>query len=179
MELIMGHPLAGHGRRVGVAHHPRAGWWEGLLTRQDGGDAPVAVRIGPLPAWCPEEQAPVAGLAGDREYTLPGVMTSLDGERMAIGNDGLTVVFDRCVESGNPLHWTLAVRLNMLKMAYTQRVSTLSLDVPGGTKKPYSRDSDSDEALGYLAKSDCQSAAANRVTAFFIPVWSEADLIWS
>jgi hypothetical protein len=34
---------------------------------------------------------------------------SVDGERLAIGNDGLTVVFDRCVESGNTLHGTLTV----------------------------------------------------------------------
>jgi hypothetical protein len=135
----MTHPLAGHGRRIGGAHHPRPGCWQGFLTRRDGGQALVAVRIGPLPAWRPEEQAFVAGMAGDRESTLLSAMDRVDGERMAIVNDGLTVVFVRCVESGNQLHGTLTILLITLKMAYTQRVSTLSLDAPGGTKKTLQR----------------------------------------
>jgi hypothetical protein len=97
----MTHPLAGPGRRIGCAHHDRPGCWQGLLTRQDGGEARVAVRIGPLSAWHTEEQALVAGLAGDREYTRLSAMDRFDGERMAIGNDGLSVVFDRLVESGH------------------------------------------------------------------------------
>jgi hypothetical protein len=131
----MTHPLARHGRLICVAHHRRAGCWEGLLTRQDGGEALVTVPIGPLSAWRTEERALVAGLAGDREYTLLSAMESFDGERMAVGNDGLTVVFDRLVESGHQLHWTLTVRLNTLNMTYTQRVSTLKLGVPGETIK--------------------------------------------
>jgi hypothetical protein len=63
----MTHPFTGHDCLVGVAHHPRDGCWEALLTRQDGGEPLVAVQIGPLSAWRLEEQALVAGLAGDLE----------------------------------------------------------------------------------------------------------------
>src|SRR5215475_11757608 len=63
--LGMIRPLAGHDRRVGFGHYPHDGCWEALLALQDGGEARVDVRISPLSAWCPEEQALVAGLAGD------------------------------------------------------------------------------------------------------------------
>jgi hypothetical protein len=105
----MGHPLAGHGRRVAFAHHPRDGCWQGLLTRQDGGDALVAVRIGPLPAWRREEQALVPGLAGALEAPVRPAADGLDSPGMLIVDDRPAGIFDTWLESIGELHHTLAV----------------------------------------------------------------------
>jgi hypothetical protein len=88
-------------------------------------------------------------------------MDSFDRERMAIGNDGLTVVFGRLVESGNELHCTLSFQLITLKMAYTERVSTLDLDAPGETSKALSWKSC--KAVRHSAMSDMDSAAIARL----------------
>jgi hypothetical protein len=93
----MGHLLAGYGRRVGFAHHPRAGCMEGLLTRQDGREALVAVRIGPLSAWRPEEQARVAGLAGALEAPVLLAADGLDSPGMRIVDDRPAGIFDTCL----------------------------------------------------------------------------------
>jgi hypothetical protein len=117
----MTRPLAGHGRRVGFAHHPHGSLMEGLLTRRDGGDALMAVRIGPLSAWRPEEQALVAGLAGDRAYTRLSAMDGFDGQVMAVVDDGPAGVFDKLWQSCAEIRRTLSDQLKTLKVTYNQR----------------------------------------------------------
>jgi hypothetical protein len=129
----MTHPLARHGRLVRFEHHPRDGCWQGRLTPQDGGDARVAVAIGPLSAWRPEEQALVAGLAGALEAPVRLAADGLDSPGMLIIDDRPAGIFDTCLESIGELHHILSVLLITLKMTYTERVSTLKLGVPGET----------------------------------------------
>src|SRR5882672_10637826 len=87
MGLVMGHPLTGHGRPVGGEHHPRDGFLAGLLTRPDGVDTLVAVRIGPRSAWRTDDQALVAGLAVDFADQVLLAADGLDRHGMIIVDD--------------------------------------------------------------------------------------------
>jgi hypothetical protein len=65
------------------------------IRRKEGGDALVAVRIGPLSAWRPEDQALVAGLAGDREDSGLLAADGLDSPGMLIVDDRPAGIFDK------------------------------------------------------------------------------------
>jgi hypothetical protein len=62
--------LAGRGRHGGVEHHPRDGFWVGLLQPEDGGDVRGAVPIGPVAARRTDAQAYILGEAVHLEDTM-------------------------------------------------------------------------------------------------------------
>src|SRR5919109_5636106 len=106
-SLGMTHPLAGHGRLIGCAHDRRAGCWEGLLTRQDGDGARVAVRSGPLAAYSPDAQALVAELAGALEAPILLAADGVGRHGMLIVEPCLAGVLQMFLELCGELHHTL------------------------------------------------------------------------
>jgi hypothetical protein len=121
-----------HGRLISGEHRRCDGFPEGLLTCQDGGDARVAVRIGPRSAWRPDAQALLAGLAGDLEDPVLRTADGRDRHGMIIVDDFPAGVVHKLCELFAELHRTLVTLIEHVESDVKFKGINSGIEIAGG-----------------------------------------------